>query len=85
MKIHAFIQHIEERVETDLRVWRYLLPPREEQQGHEIQGTLPIWQPVTPTDHFICQTGNKQNKHDFYFFSLQKSASNVSLGTTLSQ
>ena len=26
MRIHKLIQHIEERVETDLRVWRYLLP-----------------------------------------------------------
>ena len=58
MAIHKLIQHIEEMAETDLRVWRYLLPPREEEEGHEIQGSLPIWQPVTPTDHFICQTGN---------------------------
>ena len=58
MRIHGLIKHMEERVETDLRVWRYLLPPREEEEGHEIQGTLPVWQPVTPTDHFICDTGN---------------------------
>ena len=62
MRIHGLIQHIEERVETDLRVWRYLLPPREEQEGHEIQGTLPVWQPVTPTNHFICDTGKKKHK-----------------------
>ena len=59
MRIHGLIQHMEERVETDLRVWRYLLPPREEEEGHEIQGSMPVWQPVTPTDHFICQTGKK--------------------------
>ena len=60
MNIHGLIKHVEERVETDLRVWRYLLPPKEEQDGHEIQGSLPIWQPVTPTDHFICQTGSNK-------------------------
>ena len=58
MRIHGLIQHMEERVETDLRVWRYLLPPREEEEGHEVRGSLPVWQPVTPTDHFICDTGN---------------------------
>ena len=58
MRIHGLIQHIEERVEKDLRVWRYLLPPREEKEGHEILGTTPYWQPVTTTDHFICDTGN---------------------------
>jgi hypothetical protein len=58
MMIHSLIQYIEERVELDLRVWRYLLPPKEEQDGHEIQGSLPVWQPVTPTDHFICQAGS---------------------------
>ena len=57
MRIHSLIQHIEERVETDLRVWRYLLPPREELEGHEIQGSMPVWQPVTQTDHFICKNG----------------------------
>ena len=58
MRIHGLIQHIEERVETDLRVWRYLLPPREEQEGHQIQGAMPVWQPVTPTGHFICEKGD---------------------------
>ena len=57
MRIHGLIKHIQERVETDLRVWRYLLPPRDEMDGHEIQGNLPVWQPVMPTDHFICLTG----------------------------
>ena len=57
MRIHSLIQHIEERVETDLRVWRYLLPPREEQEGHEIQGSMPVWQPIIQTDHFICNNG----------------------------
>ena len=41
IKIHSLIQHIEERVELDLRVWRYLLPPKDELDGHEIQGSLP--------------------------------------------
>ena len=58
MKIHRLIQHIEERVEKDLRVWRYLLPPREEKEGHEILGSTPLWQPVTTMKHFICDTGN---------------------------
>jgi hypothetical protein len=62
MKIHRLIQHIEERVETDLRVWRYLLPPRDELDGHEIQGSLPVWQSITPTDHFICHKGEKTHK-----------------------
>ena len=57
MRIHSLIQHIEERMETDLRVWRYLLPPREEQEGHEIQGSMPVWQPIIQTDHFICDNG----------------------------
>ena len=57
MHIHSLIQYIEERVELDLRVWRYLLPPKDELDGHEIQGSLPVWQPVTSTDHFICTTG----------------------------
>ena len=73
MAIHKLIQHIEEMAETDLRVWRYLLPPREEEEGHEIQGSLPIWQPVTPTDHFICQEGititsNKTPEYKSSFF-----------------
>jgi hypothetical protein len=59
IRIHRLIQHIQGRVETDLRVWRYLLPPGEEKDGHEIQGTLPVWQPVVKTDHLICQTGKK--------------------------
>ena len=57
MRIHALVQHIQVRVEMDLRVWRYLLPPRDEKDGHEIMGSLPVWQPVKQTDHFICQTG----------------------------
>ena len=57
MRIHGLIKHIQERVETDLRVWRYLLPPRDELDGHEIQGSTPVWHPVMPTDHFICMTG----------------------------
>ena len=59
--IHRLIQFIQTRVETDLRVWRYLLPPELEKEGHEIQGTLPVWQPVRQTEHFICesQTGKK--------------------------
>ena len=47
------MKHIEERVELDLRVWRYLLPPSLETPGHEIMGSQPVWQPIKPTDHFI--------------------------------
>ena len=57
MRIHALVKHIQVRVEMDLRVWRYLLPPNEEKDGHEIMGSLPVWQPVKQTDHFICQKG----------------------------
>ena len=53
------MKHIEERVELDLRVWRYLLPPSLETPGHEIMGSQQVWQPIKPTDHFICDTGNK--------------------------
>ena len=61
IRIHRLLQYIQRRVETDLRVWRYLLPPGEEQDGHEIQGTLPVWQPVSKTAHLICQTGNARD------------------------
>jgi hypothetical protein len=57
MRVHALVQHIQVRVEMDMRVWRYLLPPKDEIDGHEIMGSLPVWQPVEQTDHFICQTG----------------------------
>ena len=40
--IHRLIQFIQSRVETELRVWRYLLPPGDEKDGHEIQGSLPV-------------------------------------------
>ena len=60
MKIHFLIQHIQSRVEKDLRLWRYLLPTKDEKDGHEIMGSLPVWQPIRQTDHFICQTGNNQ-------------------------
>ena len=66
MRIHRFIQHIQERVEMDLRVWRYLLPPRDELDGHEIMGSLPVWQPIEQTDHFICQKGNKDELDQWY-------------------
>ena len=71
MRIHQLLQHIQARVETDLRVWRYLLPPGEEKDGHEILGTQPVWQPTIPTDHFICQIGNRRIRKVFYYFSLQ--------------
>ena len=58
-RIHKLMRHIEERVELDLRVWRYLLPPSLETPGHEIMGSQPVWQPVKTTNHFICETGNK--------------------------
>ena len=65
MKIHFLIQHIQSQVEKDMRVWRYLLPPKEEKEGHEIMGSLPVWQPVRQTDHFICQKGkSKQPSYD---------------------
>lgn len=57
MRTHNLIQHIQARVELDLRVWRYLLPPNDELQGHEIMGSFPVWQPIEPTDHFLCQIG----------------------------
>ena len=78
MRIHGLIQHIEERVETDLRVWRYLLPPREEEEGHEIQGSMPVWQPVTPTDHFICDTGEKTQRAFQSNLPLQLTAASAS-------
>ena len=72
MRIHELVIHIEERVEKDLRVWRYLLPPKDEKDGHEIMGSLPVWQPVKQTDHLICQKGNN-HQHvviaDCYIFS----------------
>lgn len=61
MRIHGLIIHICVGVEGKLRVWRYLLPPEHEKDGHEIQGPRPVWQPVKQTDHLICATGN--NKH----------------------
>ena len=57
MRVHALVQHIQVCVEMDLRVWRYLLPPKDEKDGHEIMGSMTVWQPVEQTDHFICQTG----------------------------
>ena len=60
MKIHDLIKFIQGRVEVDMRVWRYLLPPAMEVPGHEIMGSQPVWQPVQPTDHFICDTGKTE-------------------------
>ena len=68
IRIHNLVKHIEERVEMDLRVWRYLLPPKDEKDGHEIMGSQPVWQLVLRTDHFICQTGAAEL---FPFFSFQ--------------
>ena len=79
MRIHGLIQHMEERVETDLRVWRYLLPPREEEEGHEIQGSLPVWQPVTPTDHFICDSGNMLQNYKKVTWCLKELSSAVTI------
>ena len=62
------MQHIEERVELDLRVWRYLLPPSLETPGHEIMGSQPVWQPIKPTDHFICETGDKNTQIFLFSF-----------------
>ena len=59
MRIHHLVQYMLVRVELDMRVWKYLLPPEDEKDGHEIMGILPVWQPVLQTDHFICQTGSK--------------------------
>lgn len=44
-------------METDMRVWRYLFPPQLEEDGHEVMGSLPIWQPTEVTQHFLCDTG----------------------------
>ena len=60
MRIHGLVVHIEERIELDLRVWKYLLPPKDEKDGHEIMGSLPVWQLVKQTDHFICNKGKSQ-------------------------
>ena len=57
MRVHGLVQHIQSSIETNLRVWKYLLPPSEEKDGHEIMGSIPIWQPIQSTDHFICQSG----------------------------
>ena len=57
MRVHALVQHIQSNIETNLRVWKYLLPPAEEKDGHEIMGSMPVWQPVKKTSHFICQSG----------------------------
>ena len=46
MKIHFLIQHIQSRVEKDMRAWRYLLPPKDEMDGHEIMGSLQVWQRI---------------------------------------
>ena len=78
MRIHQLLQHIEARVETDLRVWRYLLPPGEEKDGHEILGSHPVWQPMIPTQHFICQIGNRRIGKIFYYFSCQLDVTSAS-------
>ena len=57
MRIHSMIKYIQEWVEEDMRVWGYLLPSKNEEDGHDIQGILPVWQPVKKTDHFICEEG----------------------------
>ena len=57
MRVHKLVQHIQINIETNLRVWKYLLPPTEEKEGHEIMGSMPVWQPVQKTDHFICESG----------------------------
>ena len=60
MSIHRLITHLCVGVEGKLRVWRYLLPPGQEKDGHEIQGQRPVWQPVKKTDHLICATGKHE-------------------------
>jgi hypothetical protein len=54
---HRLLQHLQARVETDLRVWRYLLPPLQEEEGHEVMGSLPVWCRTETTGHFLCDTG----------------------------
>ena len=58
IRIHVFIQYVQGKMETNFRFWRYLLRPGEEQEGHEIMGSLPVLELVVHTDHFICQTGH---------------------------
>ena len=67
MRVHRLVQHIQKNIETNLRVWRYLLPPSEEKEGHEIMGSIPVWQPVLKTDHLICLSGMLKNKKYFHF------------------
>ena len=58
MRIHKLMQHLEVGVEVNMRVWRYLLPPMEEEEGHNVKGSLPLWWKTQPTSHFLCDKGN---------------------------
>ena len=69
MRIHGLVQYIQARVEMDLRVWKYLLPPGDEKDGHEIMGSMPVWQLIQQTDHYICQTGS-MNTNNVVFISI---------------
>ena len=54
---HNLLKYIQIRLEIDLRSWVYLMPPMDEKDGHEMMGSLAVWQLIKQTDHFICQTG----------------------------
>ena len=57
IRIHKLVQYLEVSVEVNLRVWRYLLPPLEEEDGHDVMGSLPVWYRVLATPHFLCDQG----------------------------